>query len=347
MNMSNLMLSALLSSATVAAAPALADEGQMPALSGATEWLNSPPLTIAGLRGKVVLVDFWTYTCINWLRTNPYVQAWAGKYRDKGLVVIGVHSPEFEFERSTQNVRQAVTDLRVSYPVAIDSDHAIWRAFSNSYWPALYFVDSRGRIRSHQFGEGDYDRAEKIIQQLLAEAGATNVDRDLVAPAGTGAQAAPDWNNLKSGENYLGLERTQNFASPGGAIPHRRHSYRLPERLRLNRWAVAGDWTLRADAAVSHAHFAGSSRLAYRFHARDLHLVMGPSTPGTPVRFRVTLDGRPPGTAHGADIDELGFGTVSGQRLYQLIRQPAPIIERELVIEFPEGGAEAFAFTFG
>ena len=347
MNMSNVLLSAMLSGAAVAATPALADEGQMPALSGATEWVNSPPLTTAGLRGKVVLVDFWTYTCINWLRTHPYVQAWADKYRDQGLVVIGVHSPEFEFERNLQNVRQAVKDLRVRYPVAVDSDHAIWRAFGNAYWPALYFVDSRGRIRSHQFGEGDYDRAEKVIQQLLAEAGAANVDRALVSPAGTGAQAPPDWSSLKSGENYLGLERTRNFASPGGAIPHRRHSYALPDRLRLNRWAVAGDWTLRADAAVSQRGFAGTSRLAYRFQARDLHLVMGPSAPGAAVRFRVTLDGKPPGPAHGTDIDELGFGTISGQRLYQLIRQQAPIVEREFIIEFLDGDAEAFAFTFG
>jgi len=347
MNMSNLLLSALLTGSVATAPPVLADEGQMPALSGATEWLNSPPLTPAGLRGRVVLVDFWTYTCINWLRTHPYVQAWADKYRDQGLVVIGVHSPEFEFERNGHNVRQAVTDLQVDYPVAVDSDHAVWRAFGNSYWPALYFVDSRGRIRAHQFGEGDYDRAEKIIQQLLAEAGAANVDRELVAPTGAGAQATPDWNSLKSGENYLGLERTQHFASPGGAVPRRRHSYAMPDSLRLNRWAIAGDWTLRADAAVAHGGFVSNSRLAYRFQARDLHLVMGPSTPGAAVRFRVTLDGKPPGKAHGADVDELGFGTLSGQRLYQLIRQPAPIVEREMVIEFLDGGAEAYAFTFG
>jgi thiol-disulfide isomerase/thioredoxin len=346
MNMPNLLLSAMLSGAT-AAAPAQAYEGQMPALSGATEWLNSPPLTTAGLRGKVVLIDFWTYTCINWLRTHPYVQAWADKYRDQGLVVIGVHSPEFEFERNALNVRQAVADLHIGYPVAIDSDHAVWKAFGNAYWPALYFVDSRGRVRSHQFGEGDYDRAERVIRQLLAEAGATNIDRDLVSPVGSGATAAPDWNNLKSGENYLGLERTQNFASPGGAIPRRRHSYAFPEHLRLNRWAVAGEWTLRTDAAVAQGGFAGNSRLVYRFHARDLHLVMGPSTPGAAVRFRVTLNGQPPRNAHGTDTDQLGFGTVTGQRLYQLIRQAAPVVERDFEIEFLDPGAELFAFTFG
>ena len=347
MNMSNVLLSAMLSGAAVTAAPALADEGQMPALSGAAEWVNSPPLTTAGLRGKVVLVDFWTYTCINWLRTHPYVQAWADKYRDQGLVVIGVHSPEFEFERNTQNVRQAVTDLRVGYPVAIDSDHAVWRAFGNAYWPALYFVDARGRIRSHQFGEGDYDRAEKVIQQLLAESGA---HERRPRPGVAGRRGRASGTRLEQPQVRRELPGSRAHAElrfPGGAIPQRRHSYELPERLRLNRWAVAGDWTLNAGAAVAHERFAGDARLAYRFHARDLHLVMGPSTPGATVRFRVTLDGKPPGKAHGADIDELGFGTLSGQRLYQLIRQSAPIIEREFVIEFLEGGAEAFAFTFG
>ncbi|MEJ0087971.1 MAG: thioredoxin family protein [Pseudomonadota bacterium] len=344
MKASRFLLSALLSGATLAASPAVADEGQMPALSGALGWLNSPPLTTASLRGKVVLVDFWTYTCINWLRTLPYLRAWADKYRDQGLVVIGVHSPEFDFERDADNVRQAVKDMNITYPVALDADHAVWRAFGNAYWPALYFVDARGRIRRHQFGEGDYEGAERAIQQLLAEAGATGVGRDLVAVAGDGAEAAADWNNLRSAENYLGLERTQNFASPGGAIPHSRHQYELPPRLRLNRWAVAGEWTLRADAATANG---ANTRLSYRFHARDLHLVMGAAIPGQPVRFRVTLDGKPPGNAHGADADEFGFGTLSGRRLYQLIRQKAPVVEREFVIEFLDPGAALYAFTFG
>jgi thiol-disulfide isomerase/thioredoxin len=302
---------------------------------------------MAALRRRVVLVDFWTYTCINCVATLPYLRAWDERYRGEGLTIVGVHAPEFAFEKSAANVADAIRRDRLAYPVVQDNAYGTWNAFGNQYWPALYFVDSRGRIRSHHFGEGEYDRAEKLIQRLLAEAGATDLDRDLVSPVGAGAQAAPDWNNLKSGENYLGLERTQGFASPGGALPDRRHSYDLPKRLLLNRWAVAGEWTLRADAAVGHGSFTGNSRLAYRFQARDLHLVMGPSMPRAAVRFRVTLDGKPPGNAHGADIDELGFGTVSGQRLHQLIRQSSPIVERDFEIEFLDPGAELFAFTFG
>ena len=316
----------------------------MPALSGANEWLNSEPLTPASLRGKVVLIDFWTYTCINWLRTVPYVRAWADKYRDQGLVVIGVHSPEFEFEKNLANVRQAVQTMNIDYPVAVDSDHKLWRAFNNEYWPALYFVDAQGRIRHHQFGEGEYERSEKFIQQLLAEAGSSAKGRELVAVTGQGPEAAADWSNLQSPENYLGYERTEHFASPGDAVVNKRRVYTVPSRLKLNHWALAGEWTFAKQATALNK---ANGRIAYRFHARDLHLVMGPASPGKPVRFRVLIDGQPPGAAHGTDVDERGNGTLTEQRLYQLIRQPLPIADRLFEIEFLDAGAEAFAFTFG
>ena len=319
-------------------------EGELPSLGSATGWLNSQPLTTPGLRGKIVLVDFWTYTCINWLRTLPYVRAWAEKYKDQGLVVIGVHSPEFAFEKNLDNVRRAAKDMRVGYPIAIDSDHAIWRAFKNEYWPALYFVDAQGRIRHHHFGEGEYERSEKIIQQLLAEAGVGGVSRELVSVDGRGAEAAADWGNLKSPENYLSYERTENFASPGGAVLDKRRVYAVPARLQLNQLALSGDWTVGKQATVLNQ---ANGRIAYRFHARDLHLVMGPAAPGTSVRFRVLIDGQPPGAAHGIDVDDKGNGTVTGQRLYQLIRQPKPIADRQFEIEFLDSGVEAFAFTFG
>jgi thiol-disulfide isomerase/thioredoxin len=319
-------------------------EGELPSLGGATGWLNSQPLTAAGLRGKVVLVEFWTYTCINWLRTLPYVRAWAEKYKDRGLVVIGVHSPEFEFEKNRDNVRWAAKDMRVDYPIAIDSDYAIWRAFKNQYWPALYFIDAQGRIRHHQFGEGDYEQSETIIQQLLAEAGNGGIGHELVAVDGRGAEAAADWGSLKSSENYVGYERTENFASPGGAVLDKRRVYAVPARLTLNQWALSGDWTTQRQATVLNK---GNGRIAYRFHARDLHLVMGPATRGTSVRFRVLIDGHPPGAAHGIDVDDQGNGTVTEQRLYQLIRQPKPIADRQFEIEFLDPGVEAFAFTFG
>jgi thiol-disulfide isomerase/thioredoxin len=322
----------------------LPDEGKMPSLGSASEWLNSPPLTTAGLRGKVVVVDFWTYTCINWLRTLPYVRAWAAKYKDQGLVVIGVHSPEFAFEKTVDNVRRAATDMRVDYPIAIDSDHALWRAFKNEYWPALYFVDARGRIRHHQFGEGEYEQSERVIQQLLTEAGIGGIGHDLVAVNAPGSEAAADWGNLKSPENYVGYERTQNFASPGGAKSDKRRVYAAPAQLRLNHWALSGEWTVAKQATVLHT---ANGRIAYRFHARDLHLVMGPAAPGTAVRFRVLIDGQPPGAARGIDVDGQGNGTVAEQRLYQLIRQPMPIADRQFEIEFLDAGVEAFAFTFG
>ena len=319
-------------------------EGELPSLGGATGWLNSPPLTAAGLRGKVVLIDVWTYTCINWLRTLPYVRAWAEKYRNQGLVVIGVHSPEFAFEKNVDNVRRAAKDMRVDYPIAVDSDHAIWRALKNEYWPALYVVDAQGRIRHHQFGEGEYEQSERIIQQLLAEAGAGGIGRDLVSVDPRGAEVAADWSNLKSPENYVGYERTENFASRGGAVLDKPHVYAAPARLKLNGWALSGDWTVAKKLTALNKP---NGRIAYRFHARDLHLVMGPAAQGTSVRFRVLIDGQPPGAAHGIDVDDQGNGTVTEQRLYQLIRQPKPVADRQFEIEFLDPGVEAFAFTFG
>jgi thiol-disulfide isomerase/thioredoxin len=326
------------------AAARLPVEGQLPPLSGATEWLNSPPLTAAGLRGKVILIDIWTYTCINWLRSLPYIRAWHEKYSNQGLVVIGVHDPEFEFEKNIDNVRKASKDMRVDYPVAIDNNYAIWRALKNQYWPALYLVDAQGRIRYHQFGEGGYKRSERIIQQLLSEAGAGGISHQLVSVDARGAEAAADWSSLKSPENYVGYERTRNFASPGGAVAGRPHIYAAPARLNLNDWALAGDWTMDKGRTVLNK---ANGRIAYRFHARDLHLVMGPAARGASVPFRVLVDGQPPGAAHGIDVDEHGNGKVTEQRLYQLIRQPAPIADRQFEIEFLDSGVEAFAFTFG
>ena len=319
-------------------------QSELASLERANDWFNSPPLTVPALRGKVVLIDFWTYTCINWLRTLPYVRAWHEKYRDQGLVVIGVHAPEFSFEKDSNNVRWAVKDMRVDYPVAVDNDHVIWRAFRNNYWPALYFVDAQGRVRHHHFGEGAYEQSEMIIQELLAEAGNGGIDRQSVSVDGRGLEAAADWGSLRSGENYVGYERTQDFASPGGAIPDKPGMYQLPARLRLNEWALSGDWTVKKETTALNK---ADGRIAYRFHARDLHLVMGPKTPGTPVRFRVLIDGQAPGAAHGTDVDEHGNGTVTQQRLYQLIRQTKPITDRQFEIEFLDPDVEAFAFTFG
>ena len=326
------------------AAVPLPIEGEMPSLSGATTWLNSPPLTAAGLRGKVVLVDFWTYTCINWLRTLPYVRAWAEKYREHGVVVIGVHTPEFPFEHDLENVRRAVQDMRVFYPIAIDNDYAIWDAFNNHYWPALYLVDAQGRIRAHHFGEGAYEQSEMMLQHVLAEAGTGGIAPELVSVDAQGVEAAADWSDLRSPENYLGDARTENFASPGGAVVDQRHVYTAPARFSLNQWALAGEWTVGEQAVALHT---ANGRIAYRFHARDLHLVMGPAARGTSVRFRVFLDGQAPGEAFGSDVDEQGNGTVTEQRLYQLIRQPGPIADRHFEIEFLDAGMEAFAFTFG
>jgi len=326
------------------AAGQLPIEGEFPPLASANDWLNSQPLTPASLRGKVVLVQFWTYTCINWLRTLPYVRAWARKYKDQGLVVIGVHSPEFPFENNIDNVRRAAKDMRVDYPIAIDSDHAIWRAFRNNYWPALYFVDAQGHMRHHQFGEGEYEQSERIIQQLLTEAGVGGIGHELISVDAHGAEAAADWGSLKSPENYVGYERTENFVSPGGAVLSERRDYSVPARLSVNHWALSGDWTVEKHSIVLNK---ANGWIAYSFHARDLHLVMGPVAPGASVRFRVLLDGQPPGAAHGIDIDDQGNGTVNEPRMYQLIRQPTPIDDRQFEIEFLDSGVEAFVFTFG
>ncbi|HVH86505.1 MAG TPA: thioredoxin family protein [Terriglobales bacterium] len=334
----------LLLAARHPAAVPLPIEGELPSFSGATAWLNSPPLSAADLRGKVVLIDFWTYTCINWLRTLPYVRAWADKYRDHGVVVIGVHSPEFPFEHDLENVRQAAKNMRVAYPIAIDNDYAIWSAFNNHYWPALYIVDVQGRIRYHQFGEGAYEQSEMIIQQLLAEAGIGGIDHELVSVDAQGAEAAADWGSLRYPENYVGYERTENFSSTGGAVVDKPRVYSAPARFSLNHWALSGDWTVEQQATVLNK---ANGRIVYRFHARDLHLVMGPAARGTSVRFRVFIDGQAPGAAHGSDVDDQGNGTVTQQRLYQLIRQPKPIADRQFEIEFLDAGVEAFAFTFG
>ena len=329
---------------TTSKAAQLPIEGEFPSLGGATGWLNAPPLTAEALRGKVVLVQVWTYSCINWLRTLPYVRAWAEKYKDQGLVVIGVHSPEFGFEHNIDNVRWAAKDMKVDYPIALDNDFAVWRAFENQYWPALYFVDAKGHIRHHHFGEGDYEQSEKVIQQLLTEAGSRGIGPELVSVDAQGAEAAADWGNLKSPETYVGYERTEHCASPGGAALEQHRVYAAPARLKLNHWALSGDWTVGKQATGLNK---ASGRILYRFHARDLHLVMGPAARGTPVRFRVLIDGQPPGTAHGLDVDDQGYGTVTEQRLYQLIRQPAPVADRQFEIEFLGPGVETFVFTFG
>lgn len=317
-------------------------EGVMPELGGAVEWINSPPLTREQLRGKVVVVDFWTYSCINCLRSIPSVRAWDERYRKDGLVVIGVHAPEFAFEREPVNVRKAVADLGIRYPVALDNDYAIWRAFKNNYWPAHYFIDAQGRLRYHHYGEGDYEGSERVIRQLLAEAGHPPADTPMGGVTGQGALAAAAMANLRSPETYVGYARAERFASPGGLVHDKAHDYSSAP-LSLNQWSLAGGWTVGPQLAVTKA---AGGRIAYRFHARDLHLVLG-SASGKPLRFRVTLDGKAPAAAAGADVNAAGEGQISGQRLYQLIRQPGAIGDRTFEIQFLDPGAQAFAFTFG
>jgi thiol-disulfide isomerase/thioredoxin len=316
---------------------------ELAAIGRATEWLNSPRFTAASLRGKTVLVDFWTYTCINWLRTLPYVRAWSQKYQ-QGLTVIGVHTPEFPFEHDLDSVRRAVQQMKIPYPVVIDNDYSIWRAFRNNYWPALYLIDARGRIRDRQFGEGEYERSERAVQRLLSEAGVTGISSGIAPVEGAGFEAAADWTNLRSPETYVLFDRSEGFASRDAALPDRRRAYAAPNRLALNQWSFVGDWTMGKQATALNK---ASGQIVHRFHARDLHLVMGPPRGAGPVRFRVTLDGQPPDAAHGLDVDERGNGTASEQRLYQLIRQPKPIVDRTFAIEFLDAGIEAFAFTFG
>ena len=324
-------------------AEALPVEGTLPSLSGAVAWLNSPPLTADGLKGHVVLVDFWTYSCINCLRSIPYVRAWAEKYKYAGLVVIGVHAPEFAFEKTIANVRKAVADLQIAYPVAIDNDYAIWRGFNNQYWPAHYLIDAEGRIRHHSFGEGEYDATERAIRQLLAEAGKTDLSAAPVIVHAAGVQTQADMNEIRSPETYLGYDRAENFVSPGGSVGDVPHGYTAATP-RLNEWALSGVWTIGAEHATLDAKDGG---IIYRFHARDLHLVLGPAPDGGPVRFRVTIDGAPPGNSQGTDVDADGDGVVTAQRLYQLIRQSGPIADRTFEIRFLDPGVQAFAFTFG
>jgi cytochrome c biogenesis protein CcdA/thiol-disulfide isomerase/thioredoxin len=318
-------------------------EGGFPSLSGATAWLNSPPLTPESLKGKVVLIDFWTYSCINCLRSIPYIKAWAEKYKDHGLVVIGVHTPEFAFERDVDNVRRAVSDLKIGYPVAIDNDYKIWRGFDNEYWPAHYFIDAKGRTRYHHFGEGDYDGSERVIQQLLTEADISGVPQSLVSVEASGAEAAPSEGDDKSPETYIGYNRADNFVSPGGIVENENHVYESADP-KLNQWSLSGDWLVGGESATLNSD---GGKIIYRFHARDLHLVLGPAPDGKPIQFRVTVDGQPPGEDHGADTDANGRGVVNGQQLYQLIRQNGTIKDRNFEIEFLNPGVRAYAFTFG
>jgi cytochrome c biogenesis protein CcdA/thiol-disulfide isomerase/thioredoxin len=327
---------------TPAAAPPV--EGQLPALTGATAWLNSAPLSAQQLRGKVVLIDFWTYSCINCLRTLPYLKAWYERYKDYGFVIIGVHAPEFAFEKDEANVRHAVSDLGIRYPVALDNDYAIWRAFDNHYWPAHYFVDADGRIRGHHFGEGGYQESEDLIRELLREAGAKNLPAAGGALRAQGIEVAPDMPDVASPETYLGYERAANFTSPVALREDRATAYRLAATLALNQWSLAGRWTVGAEYAQADAP---GGQLVFRFHARDLHLVLGPAADGHPVRFRVQIDGHEPGQDHGADVDEHGEGSVGEQRLYQLIRQSGSIGEHTFSIQFLDGSARAYSFTFG
>jgi cytochrome c biogenesis protein CcdA/thiol-disulfide isomerase/thioredoxin len=336
--------SAMLSVKAAEAQPALADEGPMPDLDGAVAWINSPPLKTKSLRGKVVLIDFWTYSCINCLRALPYVEGWSEKYKDKGLVVIGVHTPEFAFEKERSNVEKAVRDLKLTYPVAIDSDYRIWQAFHNEYWPAHYFIDGKGRIRYHHFGEGEYDESESVIQQLLKENGAQSISDGVINVSGSGAEAAPDKGNSRSPETYIGYHRAENFGSTQPIAQDSRKVYTLLPRLTLNQWGLAGDWKVGAESAVLQK---SPGKIVFRFHARDLHLVLGPTKDGKPVRFVVKLDGTPPREDHGSDADTNGAGTVQRHRLYQLIRQKGAVEDRTFEIEFLDPGVQAFAFTFG
>jgi thiol-disulfide isomerase/thioredoxin len=319
-------------------------ETRLPGFDGATDWLNSEPLTPEGLRGNVVLVDFWTYTCINWLRTLGYVRAWHEKYEDQGLVVVGVHTPEFPFERDADNVRWAAQYQRVEYPIALDPDYAIWRAFANNYWPAVYIADAEGRIRHNHFGEGGYVECEMAVQMLLGEAGRSDVPEGLVSVADEGFEAQADWQTLGSPETYLGYQQAQNFVSADGAEFDEPHDFAVPDRLERNQWALAGNWTFGPGASVLNE---ADGRLVFRFHARDVNLVMGPPEGGSSIPFRVTVDGEPPDDAHGLDVDERGNGTLDRPRLHQLIRKPRSITDRTFEITFLAPGAEAYCFTFG
>lgn len=338
MNGGNAMMSSAAASSTADA------EDQLPSLAGATAWINSAPLTPESLRGKVVVVDFWTYSCINCLRSLPYVKAWSEKYKDYGLVVLGVHAPEFAFEKDLNNVQRAVKEMKIAYPVALDNNFSIWQAFNNRYWPAHYFIDAQGRIRDHHFGEGDYAESEATIRQLLTEAGAKNLPSAGAEIEASGVQAAADSNHVQSPETYLGYERADNFAATPALQQDQSAAYQLPAALTRNQWGLAGKWRVDPEKATLAG---GPGKIAFRFYARDLHLVIGPGADGKPLKFRVTLDGQAPLQSHGADVDEQGNGVVREQRLYQLIRQAGAVGEHTFAIEFPDGGAQAFAFTFG
>ena len=326
------------------AAADLPIEGRLPSFDGANEWLNSAPLTPSGLRGRVVVVQFWTYTCINWLRTQAHLRAWSQRYRDHGLLAIGVHTPEFKFEHDLDNVRWALDARKIDYPVAIDNDFEVWQAFANHYWPALYFIDAQGRIRHHRYGEGDYERSEMVIRQLLGDAGIEDLRPGLATVEPNPDEVQADWADLGSPESYLGYEQGTGFEPGSRAVWDKPHAYGAPVHLRLNRWGLTGEWTVRSDASALNSP---DGRVAYQFHARDVNLVMGPAKKGATVRFRVLLDSDCAAAAHGADVDGNGNGTVVQQRMYQLIRQPGPIHDRRFEIEFLDSGAEVFCFTFG
>jgi hypothetical protein len=317
---------------------------ELPSFDGANAWLNSEPLTPAGLRGQVVLVEFCTFSCVNWLRTLPYVQAWSGRYRDHGLVVIGAHTPEFEFEHDVDKIRSALEAMGVDFPIAVDNDYAVWRAFDNNYWPALYFADAEGKIRHHHFGEEDYERSERVIQQLLADAGQDGFGEELVSVEPDGVELAADWDTLGSPETYVGYARESGFASPGGLVPDRGHVYEEPPKLDLNRWSLSGEWTVGGQPTALNEP---GGRITHRFHARDVNLVMGAQDGAGSVPFQVRIDGEPPGDAHGLDVDADGNGVVAEERLYQLVRQPGTDSDRTFEITFQDSGVQAYVFTFG
>jgi thiol-disulfide isomerase/thioredoxin len=324
--------------------PSIVGSSPLYGLSGATGWINSPPLTAKELKGKVVLVDFWTYSCINCLRSLPYMEAWAQKYKDSGLVVIGVHTPEFDFEKELPNVQKAVQKFGLTYPIALDSNRAIWDAFHNEYWPAHYFIDAKGKVRFEHFGEGNYDQSEHWIQQLLQERAANPMPAGTVDIHAQGVEAASDANDVRSPETYIGYARAGHFASPGGIKEDSAKNYAAPAQPRLNEWGLAGEWVDHQQVAVLKS---AGGKIVFHFHARDLHLVLGPTADGKPVRFRVTIDGEAPGENHGVDTDAQGNGVVTDHRLYQLVRQKGAVTDHIFAIEFEDPGVQAFSFTFG
>lgn len=324
--------------------PSIVGSAPLYSLSGATGWINSPPLTAKELKGKVVLVDFWDYSCINCIRAIPYINAWAAKYKDAGLVVIGVHSPEFDAEKQLPNVQKAVDKFKIAYPVALDSNLAIWNDFHNEYWPAHYFIDAKGKVRYEHFGEGDYEQSERWIQELLKDVSASPMPTGMVTAQGEGAQAASDVRQVRSPETYIGYARAQHFASPGGIRQDGEKSYAMPARLKLNEWALAGPWIDHRQMAVLQAP---GGMIVFSFHARDLHLVLGPAADGKPIHFQIVIDGHPPGDDHGVDTDAQGNGVITDDRLYQLVRQKGAITDHIFAIKFDDPGVQAFSFTFG